>query len=70
MNLNNIFPLSDIAVYDAESGEIILQIDRITVSLSLEEFALVTNEFEKASKSMAELMTTTVQKINYDQEIN
>ena len=70
MNLNNIFPLSDIAVYDAESGEIILQIDRITVSLSLEEFALVTREFEKASNAMAKLMTTTVQKIDYDQEIN
>ncbi|GEM_PF-6275364 len=69
MNLNNIYPLSDIAVYDAESGEIILQIDRITVSLSLEEFALVTREFEKASKAMTTLITT-VQKIDYDQEIN
>ena len=70
MSLNNLYTLSDVAVYDAESKEIILQIDRITVSLSLEEFALVTREFEKASKTMATLMTTTVQKINYDQEIN
>ena len=70
MNLNNLYTLSDIAVYDAESEEIILQIDRITITLSLEEFAYTISEFKKASKAMKDIVMTTVQRIDHDQEVN
>jgi len=70
MSLNNLHTLSDVAVYDAESEEIILQIDRITISLSLEEFAFVMSEFEKSLKAMKDIVMTTVQRVDHDQEIN
>jgi len=70
MSLNNLYTLSDVAVYDAESEEIILQIDRITISLSLEEFAFVMSEFEKSLKAMKDIVMTTVQRVDHDQEIN
>jgi len=70
MSLNNLYTLSDVAVYDAESEEIILQIDRITISLSLGEFAFVMSEFEKSLKAMKDIVMTTVQRVDHDQEIN
>ena len=75
MNLNNsyltnVHPLSDIIVYDGETGEVIVNIDRITISLSIEEFALVFREFEKASSSMNKILMKTVQHAKKDQEIN
>jgi hypothetical protein len=70
MSLNNLYTLSDVAVYDAESKEIILQIDRITISLSLEEFAFVMSEFEKSLKAMKDIVMTTVQRVDHNQEIN
>ena len=70
MSLNNLYTLSDVAVYDGESKEIILQIDRITISLSLEEFAFVMSEFEKSLKAMKDIVMTTVQRVDHNQEIN
>jgi len=70
MQLNNLYPLSQLSVYDAESGEIVVQIDRITISMTLEEFALVLKDFEDASKELKTIMMTTVQDKDYDQEIN
>lgn len=75
MNLNNsyltnVYPLSDIIVYDGETGDVIINIDRVTISLSIEEFALISREFEKASSSMNEILMKTVHHIKKDQEIN
>lgn len=70
MQLNNLYPLSQLSVYDAESGEIVVQIDRITILMTLEEFALVLKDFEDASKELKTIMMTTVQDKDYDQEIN
>lgn len=75
MNLNNpylsdVYPLSKIIIYDGEAGEIIVHVDRITISLSLEEFALLVKEFEEASSAMNLIMLSKVQKADKDQEIN
>lgn len=75
MNLNNpyianVYPLSKIIVYDGETGEIIVHVDRITIALSLEEFALLAREFEEAYSAMSSVMLTKVQNTNKDQEIN
>ena len=75
MNLNNpylsnVYPLSKIIVYDGETGEVIVHVDRITIALSLEEFALLVKEFEAASLSMNAIMMTKVLKPNKDQETN
>ena len=75
MNLNNpylsnVYPLSKIIVYDKETGEVIVHVDRITIALSLEEFALLVKEFEEASSAMNSIMLSKVQKIDKDQEIN
>ena len=76
MNLNNLYidnvhPLSSTVVYDALSGEVILNIDRVTIALSLEEFGFLVDDLKKASLTINNILLAGVQETNKkDQEIN
>lgn len=76
MNLNNLYmtnvhPLSNVIVYDSETGEVVLHIDRVSIAITLEEFGLLVEEFEQASLAMNNILISSVQESNKkDQEIN
>jgi len=67
---NNIYPLSDIIVYDRENDEVIVSIDRVSFVFTVEEFAVITQQFSAASKEMKKILMSKVQKTDKDQEIN
>ena len=69
--MTNVHPLSNVIVYDSETGEVVLHIDRVSIAITLEEFGLLVEEFEQASLAMNNILISSVQESNKkDQEIN
>lgn len=71
-NMNNVYSLSNSILFDRETDEIIVTIDRITLSFSIEEFSLLTKEFETAIHTMRNMIMLGSHYIQQDddQEIN
>ena len=68
--LKGIIPLSDMIIYDSESGDFIITIGNVSIALDSEEFVDVVNEITRASKALEKILIKKPKKITDDQVEN